>query len=146
MFVLIAFLYVSVPPNPVHGWTGLPQALFFLCFQTTRLFPNMSVIGRNMNFFCTSCVLTYCWKHQIDAERKTFLEMVDVCPELSSRSDRWPNWCPKVLKSGSDCALDDPSTPLPAGICRGGHGGHQIRHVHHHFGSGMGSAAFCSAN
>ena len=31
----MASLYVLVPPSPVYGWTGLPQALF--CWKATHL-------------------------------------------------------------------------------------------------------------
>ena len=71
--------------------------LVFFLDNNNTLFGKVTVFVKDCQYLSIGRVLTYFWKHQIEAERKTFDLFFKFRPELSWRPDWWPNRCPTFV-------------------------------------------------
>ena len=87
----MAFLYVFVPPSPVYGWTGLPQALFFF-LEINAPFSNISVFDKQMYHYGNYCLWILLANISLltkgffipNLNKRVFLGNLDLCQSLGS--------------------------------------------------------------
>ena len=93
----MTFSYGLVFPSPVTAFQACRRHFYFVFLFLKDDVPFLCAVRFSQYSSMFSIFLTYFWKHQIDAERKSARKVVEFHPELSSRPHWWPKRWPMFV-------------------------------------------------